>query len=211
MNPNLTQALWYLGRGSGLVALVLLTLVLTLGILTRSRRALPALPRFAILAIHRNTGLLAVAFLVVHVTSLTLDPKAQLGLVDLLLPFRAGYRPLWVGLGTLTLDLLLAIVVTSLLRAHLSTRLWRGVHLLAYAAWPVAFLHGLGSGSDSGRLWARAIALACFLAVCGALTWRLSERFEATPKRVPRPRRSVEEDAGGIPSPRKGGSAAYLP
>jgi methionine sulfoxide reductase heme-binding subunit len=206
MTPTLSKALWYAGRGSGLVALVLLTVVVTLGILTRARRPLPGLPRYAVAAVHRNTGLLAVSFLAVHITTLTLDPAAQIRLVDLVAPFHAGYRPAWMGLGTLAVDCLLAIVVTSLLRARLGTRAWRAVHWLAYAAWPAAFLHGLGSGSDFGRVWARGIAAGCFLAIAAAVAWRSSDGFAAPPKRIPRPRPPVDRVTGLIPSARTGES-----
>jgi sulfoxide reductase heme-binding subunit YedZ len=204
MNPNLSQALWYTGRGSGLVALVLLTVVVVLGIVTRSRRGLPGLPRYAVAVVHRNAGLLAVTFLAVHVGTLTLDPEAQIRLVDLVLPFGAGYRPLWVGLGTTALDCLLAIIATSLLRARLGTRTWRAVHWLAYAAWPTALMHGLGTGTDSGRWWARTIAGTCFAAVAAALCWRCSEGFDARLKRRAESHRAVGPGGALVPSPRSG-------
>jgi methionine sulfoxide reductase heme-binding subunit len=183
----MNNALWYLGRGSGFVALILLTVVLVLGIHTRSRRTLPGLPRWAVAAVHKNAGLLAVSFLVVHVATLTLDPFAQLRLVDLLIPGVGAQRPLWLGMGTLSLDLLLAVMVTSLLRERIGNRLWRAVHWLSYAAWPTAFLHTIGDGSDGRRPWALGITLVCLAAVAGALCWRLSTEFER-PRRLPGPR-----------------------
>ena len=137
----MTEALWYLGRGSGLCSLVLLTVVVALGIGNRSGRELFGLPRFAVALVHRNAALLSVAFLAMHVTTLLFDPYAQLTLVDLVLPFAGTYRPFWLGLGTLALDLVAALVVTSLLRQRLGRRSWKAVHWLAYAAWPVALLH----------------------------------------------------------------------
>jgi sulfoxide reductase heme-binding subunit YedZ len=176
----MTNALWYLGRGSGVVSLVLLTVVVVLGVGSRSGRPVFGLPRFAVTMVHRNVSLLAVAFLAIHVTTLLFDPYAQLKLVDFVLPFDGTYRPLWLGLGTLGFDLILALVVTSLLRNRLGMRAWRAMHWSAYVAWPVALLHGLGTGTDAGYLWLRATAGCCIAAVAAALVWRVSGGFTET-------------------------------
>ncbi|MEN3307014.1 MAG: methionine sulfoxide reductase heme-binding subunit [Micromonosporaceae bacterium] len=180
----MTNALWYLGRGTGAVSLILLTIVVALGIGSRSGRPVFGLPRFAVTAVHRNASLLAVVLLVVHVTTLLFDPYAQLRLVDLVLPFAGSYRPFWLGLGTLGFDLILALVATSLLRHRLGLRAWRAVHWLAYAAWPVAVLHALGNGTDSHTLWLRAIAGGCVAIAAASLTWRLSGNFTKAAKRL---------------------------
>jgi methionine sulfoxide reductase heme-binding subunit len=172
-----TDAAWYTARGAGVVCLLLLTVVVGLGIATRSGRPLPGLPRFAVAAVHRNAALLAVTLLGLHVGLLVLDPYAQLRLVDVVLPFTAAYRPLWVGLGTLTLDLLVAVVVTSLLRHRLGVVAWRLVHWSAYAIWPLALLHGLRSGTDAGEGWFLALSLLCAAAVAALLVWRASVTF----------------------------------
>jgi len=192
------DALWYAARGTGVVSLLLLTVVVALGVATRSGRALPGLPRFAVAAVHRNAALLAVALLAVHAVTLLLDPYAKLDLVDLVLPFSADYRPLWTGLGTVGLDLVVALVATSLLRHRLGRRTWRATHWLAYAAWPVALAHGLGSGTDAGAQWFRAVAALCVLAVGAAVAWRCSTQFAEAPRRpartptVPSGRSAVE-------------------
>jgi sulfoxide reductase heme-binding subunit YedZ len=143
------DALWYFARGSGLVSLVLLTIVVALGIGARSGRPAFGLPRFAVSLPHRNAALLAVTLLAGHVLSLLLDPYAQLRVVDLVVPFVGGYRPFWLGLGTLAFDLVLALVATSLLWDRLGARAWRAVHWLAYLCWPIALLHGLQTGAAS--------------------------------------------------------------
>jgi sulfoxide reductase heme-binding subunit YedZ len=173
----LIDAAWYTARGAGVVCLLLLTLVVGLGIATRSGRPLPGLPRFAVAAVHRNAALLAVTLLGLHVGLLVFDPYAQLRLVDVVLPFGAAYRPVWVGLGTLALDLLSAVVVTSLLRHRLGVVAWRLVHWSAYAIWPLALLHGLRSGSDAGQGWFVALSLVCAATVAALLVWRVSVTF----------------------------------
>jgi sulfoxide reductase heme-binding subunit YedZ len=176
----MTNALWYLGRGSGLVSLVLLTIVVGLGVTSRSGRPAFGLPRFAVAAVHRNASLLAVTLLAVHVLTLLFDPYAQLKLVDLVLPFDGAYRPFWLGLGTFGFDLIIALVLTSLLRQRLGVKAWRAIHWLAYAAWPVALLHGLGTGTDAGQTWLRVTAACCAAVVLAAVGWRLSGEFTET-------------------------------
>lgn len=135
--------------------------------------------------------------LAAHLMTLLFDPYAQLRVADLVIPFGGAYRPLWLGLGTLAFDLALVVVATSLLRQRLGARAWRAVHVTAYLMWPLAFLHGLGIGSDAGTLWFRAIAVLCAVAVLGALAWRLSWPPERAPdapgaRRVPAPPTGVE-------------------
>lgn len=172
MTLDLTTASWYLARGSGVTALVLFSVVVALGIITRSARPMPGVPRFAVAAVHSSAALLATVFLGVHLVTLLFDPYAQLRLLDLVVPFAGAYRPLWLGFGTLALDLTLAIGVTSLLRARLGARAWKAVHLSAYALWPLAVLHGLGTGSDAGTTWLRATTVGCLTGVLAAVAWR---------------------------------------
>jgi sulfoxide reductase heme-binding subunit YedZ len=181
-----TDALWYFARGSGVVSLVLLTIVVMLGVGARSGRPVFSLPRFAVSLLHRNAALLAVVFLTGHVVSLLFDPYAQLRLFDLVVPFAGNYRPLWAGFGTLAFDLLIAIVATSLLRNRLGARAWRAVHWLAYLCWPVALLHGLGTGTDRGTWWLWTISLTCAAAVVAAVGWRVSPAFARFPARTRR-------------------------
>jgi hypothetical protein len=143
------KTFWYLTRGTGIVALLLLTASIVLGVLTTSRWRTPRWPRFALSAVHRNLTLLTLVFIVVHVVTTVLDGYAPVLLVDAVVPFVSAYRPVWLGLGAVAFDLLLALVVTSLLRARLGYRLWRQIHWLAYASWPVALVHALGTGSDA--------------------------------------------------------------
>jgi sulfoxide reductase heme-binding subunit YedZ len=195
MSATLTSSFWYLSRGTGLVTLLLLTLVVALGIATRSGRPLPGLPRFAVAAVHRSASLLTLVFLGIHVGTLMFDKYAQLKLIDLVVPFAGTYRPLWLGLGTVASDLLIALVVTSLLRSRLGPRTWRGIHWAAYAAWPVALFHGLGTGTDNGQLWMWLAAAVSIFTVVLSVAWRLSETFyrNPTPTSLPGSRRYYQE------------------
>jgi sulfoxide reductase heme-binding subunit YedZ len=174
-------ALWYAARATGTTLLLVLTFTVVLGIVARSGRRAGGLPGFAVAAVHRDASLLAVALLVVHVATVVLDPFSHLGVLDTVIPFGAGYRPFWVGLGTCAADVLLALVVTSLSRHRIGARIWRGVHWAAYAAWPLAFVHSLGSGTDVGTGWLRLVAGGCALADVLAVGWRCSESFLRRP------------------------------
>jgi sulfoxide reductase heme-binding subunit YedZ len=169
-----TKALWYLTRGTGLVSLLLLTLSVVLGILEARRWSSPAWPRFLTAGLHKNVSLLVTAFLTVHIVSAVVDGFAPIGWLDVIVPFRSPYRPVWLGLGAVAVDLLLALVITSLLRQRLGYRAWRAVHWAAYACWPVALLHGLGTGTDVKVRWALMLSLACLGGVFVAVSWRLA-------------------------------------
>jgi sulfoxide reductase heme-binding subunit YedZ len=171
--------LWYATRGAGIVSLILFTVVVALGVLSAIRWQTRAWPRFMTAGLHRNLALLSVVFLVIHIVTAVVDPFTSLGPLAALVPFSSPYRRLWLGLGVVALDLLLAIVATSLIRARLGHRTWRAIHWLAYAAWPVALLHGLGTGSDSAALWMRVVDAGCVMVVVGAAIWRLSIEREA--------------------------------
>jgi sulfoxide reductase heme-binding subunit YedZ len=169
-----------LTRATGVVALILLTAVVVLGVLgSIGFSGGTRWPRFAIGSLHRDLSLLAVALLAVHIVTTLLDSFAPVKLIDAVIPFISAYRPLWLGLGALAFDLVIALVATSLLRRRLGYGAWRAVHWLAYASWPVAVLHGLGTGSDSKQLWLLAITTVCVAAVAIAVITRIarSERI----------------------------------
>jgi sulfoxide reductase heme-binding subunit YedZ len=167
-------ALWYATRGTGVVALLLLTATVVLGIAATARFATPRWPRLMTAGLHRHLSLLVLAFVAVHVATAVLDPFAPIGWAAAVVPFGATYRPLWLGLGAVAFDLLIAVVVTSLLRARLGYRTWRAVHWLAYASWPVALWHGLGTGTDSRLTPMIGLDAACAAAVACAAAWRIS-------------------------------------
>jgi sulfoxide reductase heme-binding subunit YedZ len=165
---------WYLARGTGAAMLVLLTLTLVLGIVNVRRWAPRGLQRFVLDDLHRTLGLLVVVLLGVHVASNVLDAFVSISLVDAVVPFVGSYHPFWLGLGALSLDLLAALIVTSLLRARIGLRAWRAVHWVAYASWPIAVAHGIGMGTDASG-WLLWLTIACAGLVALAVTARLAE------------------------------------
>ena len=165
--------LWYATRAGGTVSLVLLTATVALGIATARRYAPVRLGRFEVSALHRNLSLLTLAFLGMHIVTAIADSYAHLTWPAAFVPFAAAYRPLWVGLGAVALDLLLAVAITSAVRGRLGLRRWKAVHWLAYASWPVALFHAAGTGTDT-RLGPQLVLYAgCLLTVVAAVWWRL--------------------------------------
>ena len=168
------MALWYATRAFGVVALMLLTATVILGIAGTARFAAPGLPRVVTAGLHRNLSLLVLALVALHVLTTITDGYAPIGFASAVVPFDSAYRGLWLGLGTVAFDMLLAVTLTSLLRDRLSYRAWRYAHWLAYACWPVALWHSLGTGTDSKVPWLLAIDAVCVAGVAGAVWWRLS-------------------------------------
>jgi sulfoxide reductase heme-binding subunit YedZ len=194
-----SAALWYASRATGVVSLVLLSAVMILGILVNRQGRLPGLPRFAVLGLHRNLSLLAVAFVAIHVITAVADSYVSISLAAAVIPFVSSYEPLWLGLGAVSFDLMAAVIVTSLLRRHVGRRAWRAVHWLAYASWPVAVVHGIFSSKDlqSGPLLY--LAAACIAAVIGALAWRVAQARAAVPRAGRVRRLMASQEAPGDP------------
>jgi sulfoxide reductase heme-binding subunit YedZ len=176
MNAQLATAgpssYWYLTRSTGAVALLLLTFAIVLGVIDVRRWSSPRVPRFVIDSLHRNVSLLAVVFLLLHILTSVLDSFTSISLVDAFVPFVGSYRPFWLGLGAVAFDLIIAVIVTSLLRARVGFASWRLVHWLTYASWPIALLHGLGTGSDASSNWLLVLSVLCTVAVLAAVVTR---------------------------------------
>ena len=167
------QLLWYTTRGAGAVSLVLLSAVVVLCILSVLRVQSTSWPRFLTAGLHRNLSLMALVFLALHIVTAVVDPFTHLGWLAAVVPFSSYYRTFWLGLGTIAFELLFAIVLTSLIRGFIGQFAWRLVHWLAYASWPVAVLHGFGTGTDAWTAWLLAIQVACIVAVLAAIGYRV--------------------------------------
>ena len=169
-----SAALWYMTRATGLVSLIVLSATVVLGTVASVGWTTDRWPRFLSQSVHRNLSLFCLALIGIHVVSTVGDGYVPIGLADAVFPFRSPYRPIWVGLGALALDMLLAVAITSALRRRIGVAAWRGVHWLAYACWPIAALHGLGSGSDTRLPGAMLVFVGCTGSVAAAVAWRLA-------------------------------------
>jgi sulfoxide reductase heme-binding subunit YedZ len=168
-----STAIWYTTRATGIVALVLLTVTMVLGLVTTNRARARNWPGFVQQEMHRRISIIAVVFLAIHVISSILDTFVSISWLTLVVPFTSSYGRFWIGVGTISLDLMLAVFVSSLLRARISPGSWRALHWLAYLSWPVALAHTFGIGTDAGESWVIILAVVCILAVGAGLLWRI--------------------------------------
>ncbi len=192
-----STALWYASRATGITSLVLLSAVVLLGITVNRQGRLPGLPRFAVTGLHRNLSLITVVFVAVHVVSAVADSYVSISLAAAVIPFVSSYEPFWLGLGAVSLDLLAAVIVTSLVRSRIPRRAWRAVHWLSYGMYPVAVVHSIGSSTDLQSGWLLAVTVSCVAAVAGAAVFRLRGSLRAVP-RSGRVARALGEAAGGL-------------
>ncbi len=168
-SPNL----WFANRGSGVVLLAVLTFSTLLGVLSTSRAGSRAWPRFLTQGLHRNVALLAVVLTVVHAATAVVDEYVDIRWWQAVVPFGATYKPLWLSLGTIAFDLMIAVALTSLLRRRMRHGLWRAIHLMAYVTFTLGVVHGLGIGTDASEPWSVAVTLACVGSVLLAVVARL--------------------------------------
>jgi methionine sulfoxide reductase heme-binding subunit len=167
-----STTLWYITRASGIVALVLLTMTMVLGLTTTSRARARNWPGFAQQELHRRISMISMVFVAIHVVTSVLDTYVHIGWLAVVVPFSSPYSRFWVAMGTVALDLMLAVFLSSLLRSRMKPTTWRGIHWLAYGSWPIALAHTFGLGTDAGEHWVIVLGALCVLSVGAALLWR---------------------------------------
>lgn len=178
----MNEALWYTSRATGMVSIVLLTGVVILGVVISGRGARSRESATVVTALHRWLSLGMIVFLLLHILTAVVETYVSIDTIAAIVPFTSGYEPLWVGLGTLSFDILIAVMVTSLLRERISERAWRVVHWAAYALWPLAIMHGFMLGTANEPLL-RLTTVACALAGVVALVWRSGASHHDTDRR----------------------------
>jgi methionine sulfoxide reductase heme-binding subunit len=179
-----STSLWYATRASGIMALILLTLTMVLGLTTTTRARARNWPGFVQQEMHRRISMIAVVFLGIHVVTSVLDTYVNIGWVAIVIPFTSAYGRFWVGVGAVALDLMIAVFVTSLLRARMRPGTWRALHWLAYLSWPIALAHTFGMGTDAREGWVIILGVACVASVGAAVAWRLRVVFRQASART---------------------------
>ncbi len=164
---------WYVSRAGGMLAFVLLTATVVVGLTMSSRMSLRRWPRFAVEDVHRYLGLLTWSFVGVHALALIADDYLSFSVSDLVVPGIAPYRPLPTALGVIALELLAALGLANLLRRRLSYTFWRRTHYLNFVVWLLVFVHGVTAGTDSDTLWGLALYTSCAGLVGGFTAWRV--------------------------------------
>jgi sulfoxide reductase heme-binding subunit YedZ len=166
---------WYETRGLGAATLIVLTCTVVLGIVTATRWIGQSTPGFVTADLHRNLSMIALGLLLAHIITTVLDPFAHISVRDVIIPFGATYRPVWLGLGVVAAEIIVVVAVTSMLRDRVGPRAWRAIHWIAYSSWPIAVIHGLGTGSDARAPWLIGVVVSCVVAVVLALLTRIRE------------------------------------
>jgi sulfoxide reductase heme-binding subunit YedZ len=172
------QFLWVLARVAALAAYGSLAVALLTGIALRSAVLDWLGSNRALRSLHDYTTVLWIPLAIVHVGALVLDQTARIGLLDVFVPFRTTYGTLAISLGTLSVDALLIVTITSFFKRRMQPDLWRWLHRLAYVAFALVFLHSALGGTDfsdpavSAITWGTAAALGA-LAVTRAIYGRL--------------------------------------
>jgi methionine sulfoxide reductase heme-binding subunit len=183
---------------SGLVAYALVTAVVCLGLVLSSRPSWRRWPRFALEDVHRFAGILAGVFVALHVLTIAINSYVPFSVVQLLVPFTAGYRPFWTALGDVGFELLLAVALSTRWRRRLGHRAWRRLHYLAFPAWAAATFHGLGAGTDSTNGLVFLLYIGAMALVAALVAWRLTQP-------------STTPGAGGLAPSRRAGDNAVFP
>ena len=180
MHLTTSPADWYAVRAAGIVAYIVLTLVVVLGLNLAGHKKLRIWPRFAVEDVHRFGGLLLGAFVAIHVVAIAIDAYLPFSLASLIVPLASSFRPFWVGLGIVAAELLLALAIANHYRRRLPYRFWRRAHYLNFAVWIAATVHGLATGTDRSSWWFLAITAAGVALVSGSIALRLV-RFRPAP------------------------------
>lgn len=171
---------WYAARAAGIVAYVLLSFVVCLGLAMAGKAPTKRWPKFTQEDIHRVGGLMVGTFIAIHIATIAADSYLPFKPVELVVPLASHYRPVWLGLGICAAELLLALAITNRLRKRLEHRTWRTLHYLNFAVWTAATVHSIGIGTDRSAPWMLAIyvlAVGCVAGLCGwrfarTLSWR---------------------------------------
>ncbi len=172
--------LWYTTRATGLVTMVLFTLVVSLGTLVANRVGGTTVGRFELNELHRTIASVAIVFLAIHIITTVADSFVATGPLAVVVPFVSPYKRLPVALGAIALDLMVAVWVSSLLKARVANASWRFIHWFSWLAYAIAIVHALLTGTDARHGVGLVIVLACLATVAGAAAWR----FVARPTRA---------------------------
>ncbi len=215
--------LWYSTRATGMVTLVLFTLVVALGTFVANRVGGNYVGRFEINELHRSLSMVAVVFLAIHVTTTVVDSYVPTGVLSVVVPFTSAYRRVAVGVGAIALDLIAAVWISSLLKTRVANTTWRFIHWFSWLALTTAVVHAYLTGTDARHGWGLVVILGCAGVGVAAALWRflgrptraagrtalspLTTRPKGTRRGAPRPTSHPLGSTRGSP-PRPGGATS---
>lgn len=172
MSSSLWSAVtWDVARTGGIVAYILLTLSVVLGLALSMRWQRPQWPRLITNEMHTYLTLLSLVFIAVHVLAVWIDPFTRFSWRDVFIPFATSYHTVWMAAGIVGTYLMLAIWISSQLRSRIGYAWWRRLHTMTFVVYLFSTVHGLGIGTDSKQAWALTLYAGSIL-VIGALMIR---------------------------------------
>ncbi|HVB19130.1 MAG TPA: ferric reductase-like transmembrane domain-containing protein [Acidimicrobiales bacterium] len=175
-----TPYLWYTTRATGLVALVLFTVVVSLGTLVANRIGGSIVGRFELNELHRSLSIVAIAFLALHIVTTVIDSFVATGWISVVVPFTSSYKRTAIAIGAVAFDLIAAVWISSLLKVRVKNQTWRFIHWFSWLAVASALTHGFLAGTDARHGVGLLIVSACAMVVAAAALWR----FVARPTRA---------------------------
>jgi predicted ferric reductase len=161
------------------VAYLLLTFTVCIGIGLAGRARVPGFPRFAVNELHRFAGILTATFIAIHVGAILLDGYVHFSIPQVMIPLASSYRTVAVAFGIVAAELLVALAVTNRLRRVLPSRIWRRAHYLNFAVWVSATIHGITAGTDNATIWLLATYVVAIATVGVLVCWRFAEQASA--------------------------------
>lgn len=160
-----THAAWFITRASGIIAYILLWLSTIWGLGVSAKFFDRAIPRAFTYDAHEYISLLALVFVFAHVIVLLFDTFTPFNLAEIVVPFISGYRPVWTGIGILSLYLTLLVTITFYLRKWIGIQTFRAIHLFSFAAYFGVTLHSWFAGTDTNLAFMRWLYLGSALVV----------------------------------------------
>lgn len=170
---DLNTILWIIGRSTGMVGVILLSLAAAMGLALSMKASTPRFPRWLTTELHRYVTIMAVVVSVMHLVVLWLDTEAGLSIVSLVVPFTSSWEPFAVGIGVLGLEITLVVWLTTRIRDRIGYRSWQVIHRFASIGWVLVIAHGLLAGTDTRATWAVVTYAVCAGLVIGLLIPRM--------------------------------------
>jgi len=196
MSPTAAEALqshgwWIASRASGLLALVLVTISVGLGLMMAGKvMRRPGLSR-KLIAIHEHAAVAGIIAIAVHGITLLGDPWLNPGIGGIAVPFTMGFRPLFTGLGIIAGYLAALLGLSFYFRKRIGAKLWRKAHRATVVVWVLGLVHAFGAGSDASAVWFRWWVLLTTPPIAGLFVYRMLSHRKAKPKTSHQPIRAI--------------------
>lgn len=181
------QIWWFATRGAGLMTWAVAAGSVVFGLLMSSK-LMGKRPGFPwLLDIHRFFSSLTAVFLTLHLVTLWADSFVEFGLWEFFVPHTSEWRRGAVTWGVLSMYLMIAVELSSLVRDRIPERTWHGIHSLSYISLVFGSVHAWQAGSDVRNPIVLAFGLATLALVVGLTVFRIAVLKRGTAVYKPAP------------------------